>query len=820
MELTAEQRAVVDDDAPARLVTGDYASGKTAALVARWRRLADEHGPGRVLYIAAHPGAAADVRRRMVAVSQGSGAALAVGPLAVTTPNGFAADVVRRYVPGLEDAAVVGGAGRRAEVARAFAAESASAWPAAESVVGRRAFLAAVQAGIDALARAEVPIDEVLRNAAVLGHEARWSELDAFRARYQALLRARGQVDSGQLARLAASSLTDAEPERFVELLVDDAERLSDAECALVSACAARGIGLTIACNDRDPRAAAFDGVGARFAMPPALVPQPRLVCCRHPSMEADAVVGELLRAHDDGVAWDDMAVVVPRHSATIARAVVRALQRREVPVQVRLADGDAEPVVRLLRDELVATDPSVPAAPIVEERIHAALRELAASAELVAPDPGVDRALNALNAFDRATRRWCEAQPVGGATVGALVQALHDGDEFTLWYNPGADDGVAVVTPDDSVGRHWSAVVVTSCVEGEYPRSAGEAGWFDAAVSRAGFVADAAERRRVAIAAQRHRFGLAASRSPRAVFVAAPQPGVLVSRYVEHLHANPAEPAWPAAKTVVRQPATISRVALHPTGKLRLSASQLSTYEDCPRRWFYDNALRLADSTSVWADFGTLVHDVLEKFLAPTSTVEYSLDALLGLAEDCWSDDIAAFVPQREQARRELDDVLATWWAMEGEHFDRSNVVAVEHEFDVAVGEHAVRGRIDRVDHDTSRNGIAVADYKTGRHPPKEIDVADDLQLAVYYLAALRSEALAQVGPPSRLELLYVRLGKRLEQAITADHEARAEGRILEAAADILAEHIEPLPTADCDHCDYHRLCPLQKAGREVGVR
>jgi DNA helicase-2/ATP-dependent DNA helicase PcrA len=303
-------------------------------------------------------------------------------------------------------------------------------------------------------------------------------------------------------------------------------------------------------------------------------------------------------------------------------------------------------------------------------------------------------------------------------------------------------------------------------------------------------------------------------------VFVTAPQPGVLASRYVEHLVANEAEPAWLAAKEAVRQPATISLEPIHPSGALRLSASQLSTYEDCPRRWFYDNVLRLADSSSVWSDFGSLVHEVLERFLAPTSTVEYSLDALLDLAEQCWNDDIAAFAPQREQARRELDDVLRTWWAMEGEYFDRSKVIEVEHAFDVTVAGHAVRGRIDRVDQDPSRNGIAVADYKSGRHAPREVDVADDLQLAVYYLAALRSEALAAVGPPSRLELLYIRLGKRFEQPITADHEARAEARILEAADEMLAEHLEPLPTADCDHCDYHRLCPLQRAGREVGMR
>jgi DNA helicase-2/ATP-dependent DNA helicase PcrA len=66
----------------------------------------------------------------------------------------------------------------------------------------------------------------------------------------------------------------------------------------------------------------------------------------------------------------------------------------------------------------------------------------------------------------------------------------------------------------------------------------------------------------------------------------------------------------------------------------------------------------------------------------------------------------------------------------------------------------------------------------------------------------------------PQRMMLLT------FSQPITDDHEARAETRILAAAAEMLDERLDPLPTADCDHCDYHRLCPLQRAGREVGAR
>jgi RecB family exonuclease len=785
VELTDQQRAVVEADGPVR-VSGGFGSGKTAALVARWRRLADLHGPGRVLYLAAHPGAVADVRRRMIAASHGTG----VGPLVVSTAAGFALDLVRRYAPGMTEVTGVGGAARQAAVAEVF---DPARFPFAGDMATRRAFGSAVAAGIAAMERTEMAFEDVVAHA-------RWRELDTFRDAYEAALRANGRIDIGQAPRRAVQHI-DAEIERarFAEIIVDDAAGLSYYESVLLDRYAELGV----------PVSCAAPGEGA-IELPPRIVGAPELVWCRHPSMEADAVVGALLRAHDDGVAWDDMAVVVPRRNAPVGRAVARALQRREAPVQIRLADGDAEPVVRRLRAALAATDGATEAAPFVEGWIQGALGELAAQADLVAPEPTVERALNALCAFDRATQRWAAGRGAATATVAHLAAALAE-DDFALWYDAPGDAGVAIVTPEDAQGVHFAFAVVTSCVEGEYPRPARAGTYFDPAVCQR--PVDYAD-------AQRQRFALAGSRAPWTTFVAAPQPGVLVSRYIEHLPVIDARPAWPAPRPYPARPATYTTTPIHPSRALRLSASQLSTYEDCPRRWFYDNVLRLADSSSVWADFGSLVHDVLETFLAPGSTIEYSFEALLDLADEKWTDDIAQFAPQREQARRELRDVLATWWQMEGQRFDRADVVEVEHEFDVAVGAHSVRGRIDRVDRDHDRDGLAIVDYKTGRHPPKESEVADDLQLAVYYLAALRSPALAAEGAPTRLELEYIRLNKRFSQPITDDHETRAEARILAAAQEMLDEHLAPLPTADCDHCDYHRLCPLQRAGREVGAR
>ena len=57
-------------------------------------------------------------------------------------------------------------------------------------------------------------------------------------------------------------------------------------------------------------------------------------------------------------------------------------------------------------------------------------------------------------------------------------------------------------------------------------------------------------------------------------------------------------------------------------------------------------------------------------------------------------------------------------------------------------------------------------------------------------------------------------------DQPVVAGHAAATEARVGEAAAAIRAERFEPAVDASCRNCSFHRLCPLQPQGREVGAR
>ena len=149
----------------------------------------------------------------------------------------------------------------------------------------------------------------------------------------------------------------------------------------------------------------------------------------------------------------------------------------------------------------------------------------------------------------------------------------------------------------------------------------------------------------------------------------------------------------------------------------------------------------------------------------------------------------------------------------------DRRQVLKVEHPFDIAVGDVRLVGAIDRIDRNPDGEGIRIIDYKTGRGEPRPDSLPDDLQLAVYHLAATRDPELAALGPPRQLQLLYLRGMQAYEQPIVGGHAEATEARVLAVAESIRQERFEPSVDASCRTCPFHRLCPLQREGREVGA-
>ena len=241
--------------------------------------------------------------------------------------------------------------------------------------------------------------------------------------------------------------------------------------------------------------------------------------------------------------------------------------------------------------------------------------------------------------------------------------------------------------------------------------------------------------------------------------------------------------------------------------GLLSLSASDLSLYLTCPLKYKFARVFGIPQEPTINQRFGILFHNVLERFhKEPPEDPEEGLRTLNRLFESGWrrtgfgsSDDELQF---RDRAR----EALRLYWDRERE--SESEPVWLEKKFDFKVGDHHVRGRVDRVDR-LPDGDYELIDYKTGERKSEE-DLDSDLQLALYRMAAREAWGIeAATG-----SYYYVLDAEKVPAPTRPDDAERVERTVLQVGEGILSQDFEPRPSpAVCSWCDYRLICPAAEA-------
>jgi DNA helicase-2/ATP-dependent DNA helicase PcrA len=234
--------------------------------------------------------------------------------------------------------------------------------------------------------------------------------------------------------------------------------------------------------------------------------------------------------------------------------------------------------------------------------------------------------------------------------------------------------------------------------------------------------------------------------------------------------------------------------------GALSLSASDLDLYLTCPLKYKFGRVFGIPQEPTINQRFGILIHNVLERFHKEGE--EEGLPRLMDLFESGWrrtgfgsSDDELQF---RDRAR----EAMRLYWERESE--SDGEPVWLERKFDIRIGEHHVRGRVDRVDR-LPGGGHELIDYKTGERK-SEADLESDLQLALYRLAAREAWDLeADTG-----SYYYVLDAEKVAAPVRPDDAKRVEETVFQVGEGVLGQDFEPRPSPKvCGWCDYKLICP-----------
>ena len=295
--------------------------------------------------------------------------------------------------------------------------------------------------------------------------------------------------------------------------------------------------------------------------------------------------------------------------------------------------------------------------------------------------------------------------------------------------------------------------------------------------------------------------------------------------------------------------------------GKYPLSPTSLETWATCPFRYFLDRVLHLSalddpeeETTISRLNRGSLVHDILEKFIR-----EAGENGSLPFYGQPWSKESSRRLREiagdvfREYERRNLTGKQLLWQAekqniltdldlfLEKDAELRANYGSAQTLVEVNFGQgdgwaEAVddethirfRGKIDRIDLDSTGAPALILDYKTGRSgsyiKPLNADPIDQgkrLQLGAYSLAAKRrfphadgvpaiywfitEEGKFESAPTEPFDINNPETLDRFRKGVSAITQGIHSG-VFPANPD------EREYGGYCKYCDFNRLCPSRR--------
>src|SRR3954449_7854994 len=229
------------------------------------------------------------------------------------------------------------------------------------------------------------------------------------------------------------------------------------------------------------------------------------------------------------------------------------------------------------------------------------------------------------------------------------------------------------------------------------------------------------------------------------------------------------------------------------------LSASDVETYRLCPLKYKFARVFRIPEEPTINQRFGIAVHQVLGRFHTQGGG---SLEDLMHLFEVAWRRNGFGHSTDELQFREKAVTALTRYWQLDRDR--EGEPVWFERGFAFKLGEHFVRGRVDRVDR-LPDGSYELIDYKTG-WPKTEQQLREDIQLSLYQMGAREAWGLPGAGQA----YYYVLDNEKVPVEHTDEELERVRTTVTQIADGIMSQEFEPRPRPDiCAACDYRIICP-----------
>ncbi|WP_304048198.1 ATP-dependent DNA helicase [Jatrophihabitans endophyticus] len=251
---------------------------------------------------------------------------------------------------------------------------------------------------------------------------------------------------------------------------------------------------------------------------------------------------------------------------------------------------------------------------------------------------------------------------------------------------------------------------------------------------------------------------------------------------------------------------------ATDPARPVRISPSRVESFLTCELRTLLVG-FGAGEAQGTAAGLGSLIHGLAE--YAPHGL---TLDEFERLLDERWSElDFGApwFAANERRRARTMLTRLVEWL---NDSRGTLTFVAAEADFEVAVGDAVLAGRVDRLERDPDGR-LVVVDFKTGR--TKARDLETNPQLGTYQLAIAEGAFAAEGREPGGGQLVQLGAGGATAQVqgplADADDPQWVRRTVEGVAARLRGFEFTARENSYCFTCDVSSSCPVQPQGRQV---
>ena len=457
-------------------------------------------------------------------------------------------------------------------------------------------------------------------------------------------------------------------------------------------------------------------------------------------------------------------------------------------------------------------------------------------------PEREKREALQWMNAFADRIRRY-ESLTHDPSLKGFLEefrQEIDSGEEGALDHDPDAGpDMVKILTVHAAKGLEYKHVFVVSLVDQRFPtRARGEAiplpdglapermaeGDLHIQEERRLFYVALTRAKQTLMLTGASQYGGSRQKKPSVFFEEAsleiPAISLDLVDEAKRLAVSDGKDAW-----AVNEPQRV----LYPL-KRRFSFTQLAAFRKCPLQYKFEHIYRIPKFGTYQKSFGQSIHLTMQRMLElHLMRGQAKQSELFGNALDAPVNPTAGgFRVSQEESFEIFNEVWIDEWYENRERHDEykqkgrmaivhfwnacaaaaPRVVEVEKDFTLILGQHSIKGKIDRVDQ-LDDDTVMILDYKTGSTKEK-LETEDKEQLYLYQVAL--EERGIKVGRMAYIYVLEWQI-REVEPLVGAKREAFLE-KLSERMDAILLSDFQPTPDVNvCKFCDFRHICEFRKS-------